>query len=82
MPLRNPQKRLLSLTAARVIYLGAQNEGYICLSRLYLCSAAKKRFPKAAAFGAFLGHFLGRAKKWHSKANRSARAAGTQYERP
>jgi len=32
--------------------------------------------------GVFLGHFLGRAKKWHQKRHSSARDEIAQYERP
>jgi hypothetical protein len=42
---------------------------------------AHKRIPKAEPLAPFFCHFLGRTKKWHQKAIRSARTAGVQYER-
>ena len=37
---------------------------------------------KRERLGAFLGHFLPRSKKCQQKTTRSARAEGSQYERP
>jgi hypothetical protein len=37
---------------------------------------------KGESLGVLLGHFLGRAKKWHKNAIRSARDEIAQYEHP